>query len=93
MRSSSGMLPEVGAFGHLLAAELRLAARLCRRVGHALSTAYFGLLDGWRMMAAYETLARLSDGELAKRGLRREDIPQAALAALHRPGNRRRVRR
>ena len=40
-------------------------------------------LDGIRLARAmahqYEVLSRLSDGELARRGLKREDIPQAVV--------------
>jgi hypothetical protein len=40
-------------------------------------------LDGIRLARAmahrYDVLSRLSDGELARRGLKREDIPQAVV--------------
>jgi hypothetical protein len=40
-------------------------------------------LEGIRLARAmahqYDVLSRLSDGELARRGLRREDIPQAVV--------------
>jgi hypothetical protein len=91
------MLPHVGTAGETLAAELRLVARLCRKSGyallHALSITWSGVRDGWRMMAAYEALARLSDDDLARRSLRREDIPRAALAVLDHPAGRPGVRR
>lgn len=45
------------------------------------------LLEGIRLARAmahqYEVLSRLSDGELARRGLRREDIPQAVVNARY----------
>jgi hypothetical protein len=41
-------------------------------------------LEGIRLARAmahqYDVLSRLSDGELARRGLRREDIPQAVVS-------------
>ena len=38
-----------------------------------------GIRDGLVLAARYDTLASKSDAELARLGLRREDIPQATL--------------
>lgn len=48
---------------------------LMQTIGHW----YRGLEDGWLMYLRYEALARLSDHGLARRGLARGDISQAAL--------------
>ena len=39
-----------------------------------------GVREGLELAHRYDTLASMSDSELARRGLRREDVPQAALA-------------
>ena len=39
-----------------------------------------GLREGLELARRYDTLTAMSDAELARIGLRREDIPQAALA-------------
>jgi hypothetical protein len=39
-----------------------------------------GLREGVALANRYEALSNLSDSELARLGLRREDIPQATLA-------------
>ena len=39
-----------------------------------------GLREGLELARRYDTLASMSDSELARLGLRREDVPQAALA-------------
>ncbi len=38
-----------------------------------------GIRDGLALAARYDRLARMSDSELARLGLRREDVPRAAL--------------
>jgi hypothetical protein len=48
-------------------------------------TAFLVGIDDARAMALrYEMLARLSDAELAARGLTRQDIPHAVLASFRR---------
>ena len=42
---------------------------------------FAGIRDGHAMARRYETLSRMSDGQLAVLGLRREDVPQAASRA------------
>jgi uncharacterized protein YjiS (DUF1127 family) len=39
-----------------------------------------GLREGLELARRYDTLSSMSDTELARLGLRRKDIPQAALA-------------
>ena len=39
-----------------------------------------GLHEGLELARRFDTLTSMSDSELARLGLRREDIPQAALA-------------
>lgn len=43
-----------------------------------------GLQAGWRAYRRFEALASLSDGQLAAKGLTRDDLPQAALSELKR---------
>ena len=69
-----------------------LASDHCRRVflrlGDTLTALYLGIDDGRRLMRHYETLARLSAKDLAKRGLTRDDIGQAVLHQLKRDRGR-----
>ncbi len=44
-----------------------------------LSSLVDGIRDGLALAARYDRLARMSDAELARLGLRREDVPRAAL--------------
>jgi hypothetical protein len=56
---------------------------LAQVLGHL--NAFLDGLDDARVLAhRYETLARLSDAELAHRGLKRHDIPRVVLADLRR---------
>lgn len=50
-----------------------------------LATFVAGVRDGHAMARRYETLSRMSDGQLAALGLRREDVPQAASKAVAKP--------
>jgi hypothetical protein len=45
----------------------------------ALGTLLAGIRDGREMHARYDLLTRMSDGELARRGLTRDDIPRAVV--------------
>jgi hypothetical protein len=58
------------------------SGRGTRRMGvlQFISECIEGLHDGLALAARYDSLARKSDAELARLGLRREDIPRAALA-------------
>jgi hypothetical protein len=49
------------------------------KLASALNMFRLGLGDGLALMARYNALERLSDHALAKRGLTRDDIAQAAL--------------
>ena len=53
-----------------------------RRSGflHFVTSFVDGIREGLALAARYETLASKSDSELARLGLRREQIPQVALA-------------
>ena len=51
----------------------------------ALANLVAGVRDGHAMARRYETLSRMSDGQLAALGLRREDVPQAASKAVAKP--------
>ena len=64
------------ALSHLIH-ETPVLNRLVARV----SALFAGIADARRMAHHYEELARLSDAELAQRGLVRSDIPHAVLAA------------
>ena len=47
-----------------------------------LSKLIAGARDGHAMARRYEALSRLSDAQLAARGMRREDIPQIAARSV-----------
>jgi uncharacterized protein YjiS (DUF1127 family) len=52
-----------------------LLERIAQRIGD-----FFDGLDDARLMAhRFKTLSQMTDAQLADRGLRREDIPQAVL--------------
>jgi len=46
-----------------------------------LAELFEGVAEGRRLADRYETLARKSDSELARLGLKREDIPRAVFAS------------
>ena len=55
-----------------------------RRFGHIsqiVSKTISAIREGRRMLAEYDELTRLSDSELARMGIRRQDIPQVVAAA------------
>ncbi len=54
-------------------------SRLARpnRLLTALATFWEGIQEGRRLAASYDRLTRLSNSELARLGLAREEIPQA----------------
>ena len=55
---------------------------LIQRIGHRISDFLDGLAEARILADRYRTLSRLSDAELARRGLKREEIPHAILAGL-----------
>jgi uncharacterized protein YjiS (DUF1127 family) len=64
-----------------LSALLGAAARLLNRLFAYTTEFLTGIHQARAMALRYQDLARLSDRELAARGLKREDIPRAVLAA------------
>jgi hypothetical protein len=51
-----------------------------QRIGKGFRTFFEGIQDARTLAHRFETLSRLSNDELAARGLKREDIPQAVFA-------------
>jgi hypothetical protein len=51
------------------------------RLVASLSALFAGIADARRMAHDYDELSRLSDAELAARGLARPDIPRAVIGA------------
>jgi uncharacterized protein YjiS (DUF1127 family) len=49
------------------------------RVGQRLREVFAGIDEARELAARYKTLSRLTDEQLAERGLKRADIPQAVL--------------
>ena len=69
----------------------RLADHLSQPVRNALAALRLfrsGAKDGLDLMQRYEALNRLSDSELARRGLRRDEIGQMTLEDSTPPGRR-----
>ncbi len=52
---------------------------LLERVAQSVSAFFEGLDDARLMAHRFKTLSQMTDAQLADRGLRREDIPQAVL--------------
>jgi hypothetical protein len=55
------------------------APAFLQRIGQAFSDFVAGIDDARVMAARFKALSDLSDAQLAARGLRREDIPQAVI--------------
>jgi hypothetical protein len=68
----------------VLSALFDTAPRLLNRLGRHWTEFLTGIHQARAMALLYQTLAGLSDRELAARGLRREDIPGAVLATFNR---------
>jgi hypothetical protein len=66
------------ALSALLNATPRLLDRLARYVSEFIA----GIEEARAMALRYQTLAALSDRELAARGLKRQDIPHAVVAGF-----------
>jgi hypothetical protein len=66
----------------VLSALLDPTARLLNRLGRSWTEFLTGIHQARAMALLYQALASLSDRELAARGLKREDIPGAVLAAF-----------
>jgi uncharacterized protein YjiS (DUF1127 family) len=66
------------AINHLLRRTPAVLYRLSGRVSEFLE----GIGEARAMAERFKSLSRMSDGQLAERGLKREDIPRAVLAAF-----------
>ncbi|HEY6995790.1 MAG TPA: DUF1127 domain-containing protein [Xanthobacteraceae bacterium] len=66
----------------VLSAVLRAASRLLGRLLRYGAEVLTGIEEARAMALRYQTLAALSDRELARRGLARVDIPRAVLASV-----------
>jgi hypothetical protein len=67
----------------VLSALLDTTPRLVSRLGRAWTEFLTGIHEARAMALLYQSLAGLSDRELAARGLKREDIPSAVVAAFN----------
>jgi hypothetical protein len=67
----------------VLSALLETTGRLLNRLGCYWTEFSTGIHQARAMALLYQALAGLSDRELAARGLKREDIPGAVLAAFN----------
>jgi uncharacterized protein YjiS (DUF1127 family) len=55
-----------------------------QRLGHRFTSFVDGIGEARAMAENFKTLSRLTDAQLAQRGLKREDIPRAVLASFGR---------
>jgi uncharacterized protein YjiS (DUF1127 family) len=51
------------------------------RLGHSFSELLRGIDEAREMAHRFKILSQMTDGQLAARGLKREDIPQAVLSS------------
>jgi uncharacterized protein YjiS (DUF1127 family) len=63
---------------HIIRRAPALLQRLNQRISHFLD----GIGEARAMAERFKSLSRMSDEQLAEHGLKREDIPQAVLAAF-----------
>ena len=54
------------------------------RLSQSCSAFFDGIGEARAMAERFKSLSRMTDAQLAQRGLKREDIPQAVLATLSR---------
>ena len=54
-----------------------------QRLAQSCSAFFDGIAEARIMADRYQTLSRMTDAQLAQRGLRREEIPQAVLASVN----------
>ncbi|WP_341992235.1 DUF1127 domain-containing protein [Azorhizobium sp. AG788] len=59
---------------------LRGTERRFGRISDLVLKTVSAIREGRRMLATYDELTRLSDSELARMGIRRQDIPQVVAA-------------
>jgi hypothetical protein len=52
------------------------------RLSQSITDFFDGIGEARAMADLYSTLSRMTDAQLAERGLKREDIPQAVMAAF-----------
>ena len=55
------------------------APAFLRRAGQSFRDVFAGIDEARLLASRYKTLSRMTDGQLAERGLKRSDIPQAVL--------------
>jgi hypothetical protein len=65
---------ESGALRSAPAGPVRALSRFARRLYRAISAYFLAQLDAHAATAMYEQLSRLSDAELARRGMTRADL-------------------
>ena len=68
----------------MTAIELHRAPDLLRQLGRRFCAFLDGIGEERAMAEAFKSLSRMSDAELAQRGIRREEIPQAVLTLRRR---------
>jgi uncharacterized protein YjiS (DUF1127 family) len=61
---------------------IRRAPALLQRLNQRISDFLDGIGEARAMAERFKSLSRMSDEQLAEHGLKREDIPQAVLAAF-----------
>ena len=55
-----------------------------QRLGHSFNAFLDGIGEARAMAETFKSLSRMTDGQLAERGLKRQDIPKAVLAGFGR---------
>jgi len=68
----------------LVLSQLRRTPALFQRVAQSISDFFDGIGEARIMAERFKTLSRMTDSQLAARGLKREDIPRAVLASVSR---------
>jgi hypothetical protein len=61
---------------------LRGAPVLLQRLGQSISNFLDGIGEARTMAETFKSLSRLTDDQLAERGLKRQDIPRLVLASV-----------
>jgi len=63
---------------------IHAAPAFLQRLGHNIATFLDGISEARAMAERFKTLSRMTDGQLAQHGLKREQIPQAVLGSFGR---------
>ena len=63
---------------------IRRTPALLQRINQSVSDFLDGIGDARAMAEKFKSLSRMTDGQLAARGLKRSDIPQAVLSSFSR---------